>query len=256
MKTNFLAKSQEQERKEKLLSDGINLITSKKQLPKLVELAVECSPAFQGAEIRKRIEHAVEVLEKETEPDSLWEATFWEPSKRERVFGTRWELPIRVAWGIVVDLNNGHDVFNPSEEDVRSSKLFDVTVRTYMPEGISPHVFNNGLPECWIKELIERHRSDLAPNREPLNLMSEEEMCENMHPVALELYKESGAQSDPLIKDFYETLSQILKFYKTKEEWTQDSWWSRVKKVPEYLFIGARGQIDLDELIDKKNIFS
>ena len=253
-KTNFLARCQEQERKKRAVNEAIDRIIATRRLPKLVGLAIDCSPAFKSTEIQVRIAYAIRVLEAQRDPGELWKATLWDQKTREQVFGIKWELPVRVAWGIVVDLKNGRDVFDPSADDIRRSDLFAVTVKNYIPDGEDHHGFEK-VAQGWIDSLIERHLGDLAETKEKpqVVLMSEDEMVQNMHPVARKFYLMGSRAHD---RDFFETLSQILKAYKTKEEWQKSSWEDVMKKVPEYAYIGGRGRIDIDEFIEKNELFA
>lgn len=247
MKTNFLRKSENEERIGMLFNDSLVKIRMERRLPKIVELAVEASPAFQSKEIRERIGFAVNVLDEMTDPELLYRAMFWSKSEREQRFGCKWELPVRVAYGIVSDLEAGRDVWNPSSEDIRKSAVFAHTVREYIPEEMVAERDKLFKPERWIEELIEHHQADLAPERKTIELMGTEEAIANLHPIAQQYRK--AVISTPGALDFYETFSELLKTYNSKEEWEKDSLEQRWEKVPEYLYIGPRGRVDLDQMM-------
>lgn len=270
MKTNFLRKSENEKRVRDMLIWGRAEICSYKKLPKMAELVQECSPAFQSEEIRERFNYFYRAL-----GDSEFECILEMLEKalnnryyRDSMFHTKWELPIRVALGIARDLLAGRDVFNPSAKEIRESELFSLTVKTYIPDEMVAERDKLFKPEQWIEELIERHHADLASDdapigwikvineefgerhsssRKPIDLMSMEEAIANLHPIAQQYRK--AVISTPGALDFYETFSELLKAYNSKEEWEKDSLEQRWEKVPEYLYIGPRGRVDLDQMM-------
>ena len=270
MKTNFLRKSENEEKVRSMLIWGRSKICSYKKLPKMAELAQECSPAFQSEKIRERFNYSCVVLavgEFECFLEML-EKALDDRYYRNFTFQTKWELPIRVALGIARDLLAGRDVFNPSAKEIRESELFSLTVKTYIPDEMVAERNKLFKPEQWIEELIKRHHADLASDdapiewikevneefsehhsssRKPIELISTEEAIANLHPIVRHYSK--AVISTPGALDFYETFSELLKAYNSKEEWEKDSWEQRWEKVPEYLYIGPRGRVDLDQMM-------
>ena len=146
---------------EEFFRAGIQRIMREQKLPKLAVLVAECSPAFNSKKMKRRIEYAVRVLEVEQNLKVLWQAISWTQHCRKAMFGTHYDLPVRFAWGILRDLQDGRDIFNPSAEDIRNSKLLEVTVKEYVPVNITLDDFNHHLFEYWVESLIENHRDDL-----------------------------------------------------------------------------------------------
>ena len=157
-------------------------------------------------------------------------------------------LPLMTAYGIVKDLQQGIEVFNPSVDDIMASKAVLFTRIKFVSVDV----------DLLKKECVARYADVLAPNRETMALMTEEEMMANMHPTARKLYKKAKetAQNAAECSDFYETLSELLKAYKTKEEWLQDSWQSRCKKVPEYLYSSSKKRYELDNLLVQQELWA
>lgn len=151
-----MEKMKEKARLERHAQECVKYIIDAGRLPKIVDLAIEASPAFKDEKIRKRIKYAINVLKVTSRPKELQEALFASKEYRKAKFGSEWELPVRVAQGIVLDLLEGRSVLYPRAEDIRSSKLFYETVLTYIPDGMDMDEFEK-VKHSWVEELIECH---------------------------------------------------------------------------------------------------
>lgn len=152
----FWARAQQERERQENTERVVNRIVSEKKLPKIVDLAIEASPAFKSEKIRARISHALKVLAVTSNPRELQNALFESKSYREDRFGSPWELPVFVAQGIVLDLLEGRDVDEPTASDVRDSRTIYNTVLTYIPSGSDMREFDT-LKYQWLEKLIANH---------------------------------------------------------------------------------------------------
>ncbi len=247
MATNFLEKSLRAEKIEETLFKSLKRILDENKLPRLVDLMILASPSFKDDEIKQRINGALVVLKfccgnKEYLLDSLNGGQ----SVRVKRFGIQWELPVRIAYGIICDLENGVDVFNPSASDLRSSVLFKQTVKRYVPEGMSSNEFNK-ISDKLVEDMISD--TQLAPEKDekPFREWSEEEIIANLHPMLIKRCKEARKFNSSEVLDYYETLSEVVKAFPDKKVWKKKSWSERQHIVPELRFIGLRGCVQIEE---------
>ncbi len=152
----LIKEAREKEYLHRHMLECVKYIVEAGRLPKIVDLAIECSPAFKSEEIRNRIKKALDVLKVTSSPKELQEALFASKEFRKAKFGCEWELPVFVAQGIVLDLLEGRSVLYPRAEDIRNSKLFFNTVLTYIPEGMTMDEFER-VKHSWVEELIANH---------------------------------------------------------------------------------------------------
>ena len=152
----FMEKMKEKARLERHAQECIKKMLNEQKLPKIVDLAIECSPAFKDEKILCRIKDALKVLAVTSSPKMLQEALFASKGYRQQMFGTEWELSVFVAQGLVLDLLEGRKLFYPRAEDIRGSQLFFNTVLKYIPEGMDMDEFEK-VKHSWVEELIECH---------------------------------------------------------------------------------------------------
>lgn len=152
----LIKEAKEKEYLHRHMLECVKYIIDAGRLPKIVDLAIEASPAFESAVIKRRIKQALNVLKVTTSPKELQEALFASKEFRKARFGSEWELPVRVAQGIVLDLLDGRSVLYPRAEDIRESQLFFNTVLTYIPEGMTMDEFER-VKHSWVDELIANH---------------------------------------------------------------------------------------------------
>lgn len=152
----FMEQMKEKVRLEIHAQECVKQIIKEQRLPKIVDLAIECSPAFKDEKILCRVKDALKVLAVTSSPKVLQEALFASKGYRKQMFGTEWELPVFVAKGLVLDLLEGREVFSPRAEDIRGSRLFFNTVLKYIPEGMDMDEFEK-VKHSWVEKLIECH---------------------------------------------------------------------------------------------------
>ena len=152
----LIKEAKEKEYLRKHMLECVKYIIEAGRLPKIVDLAMECSPAFESEEIRNRVRKALDVLKITTRPKELQEALFASKEFRKAKFGSEWELSVRVAQGIVLDLLEGRSVLYPRAEDIRNSRLFYETVLTYIPDGMTMDEFEK-VKHTWVEDLISSH---------------------------------------------------------------------------------------------------
>lgn len=257
-KTNFLQKCREKERCSKVFVNGMKrLLQHRRGLPKMVRLLFDFRPDLATPSMRKEAIHALDVLNKYDNPEAIRKALAWEPLKRERVFGCQQEYPVRIALGLVEDLQAGRDIFNPSEDDLSASRVFILTADEYIPYcGMSVASFNSQ-KFGWFRAFVAS-RKDLAPARERMQLMDEWDLRKTLHPVALEIYRNkingtfAGSKERDALENFCETLSELLKKYDSRVKWQNDLEHNRVvSKVPEYRYIGEKKRKELNKIMRK-----
>lgn len=152
----YIREAKEKEYLRRHMLECVKYIVEAGRLPKIVDLMIEASPAFKSEESRNRIKAALNVLRVTSSPKELQEALFASKEYRKAKFGCEWELPVRVAQGIVLDLLEGRSVLYPRAEDIRNSRLFFETVLTYIPEGMTMDEFEK-TKHSWVEELIANH---------------------------------------------------------------------------------------------------